>query len=153
MKQIISTCGAAPEHITLELTESVLIERLSAALPNLLQMRDMGMRISIDDFGTGYSSLSALQDLPISEIKIDRSFVRRMGAGESGGEEVVSAIIALGRSMDKRVIGEGIETAAQYDQLLKLGCERGQGFLLGRPMNADSAVNIARESAVLIRAA
>ncbi len=151
MRQIIQSCGTTPEQITLELTESVLIERLSAALPNMLQLRDMGARISIDDFGTGYSSLSALQDLPISEIKIDRTFVRRMGAGD--GEEVVNAIIALGRSMDKRVIAEGIETAAQCDRLIGMGCERGQGYLLGRPLAADYAENVARESAPVVRIA
>jgi len=153
MKQIINGSGASPDQLTLELTESVLIERLSAALPNLLQLRDMGTRISIDDFGTGYSSLSALQDLPIGEIKIDRSFVHRMGTGETGGEEVVNAIIALGRSLDKRVIAEGIETSSQCDRLIKMGCERGQGYLLGRPMAADYAENVARDSSPVVRVA
>jgi diguanylate cyclase (GGDEF)-like protein len=153
MKQIINGCGVTPDLITLELTESVLIERLSAALPNMLQLRDMGTRISIDDFGTGYSSLSALQDLPIAEIKIDRAFVRRMGDGDGGGVEVVGAIIALGRSMDKRVIAEGIETSAQCERLIGMGCERGQGYLLGRPMAADYAENVARESSPVVRIA
>ena len=151
MLQIIKTAGVPADRITLEVTESVLVDRLEAALPNLQQLRTMGVGISIDDFGKGYSSLSALEDLPIGEFKIDRSFVERLAIGK--GEAVVHAILALGRSMGKNVIVEGIETSAQLDQLMTLGCERGQGFLLGRPLAADYAENLARESAPIVRVA
>ncbi len=151
VKQIVTGYGLDPRQVTLELTESVLIERLSAALPNLLQLRDFGVRISIDDFGTGYSSLSVLQDLPIAEIKVDRTFVTRMGGGD--GEEVVRAIIALGRSLGKRVIAEGIETTPQLDQLVRMGCDHGQGYLLGCPMSAANAEDVARASAPRVRIA
>ncbi len=151
VKQIIAAFELHPEQVTLELTESVLIEKLSAALPNLLELREIGVRISIDDFGTGYSSLSVLQDLPIGEIKIDRTFVTRLANG--GGDEVVRAIIALGRSLGKRVIAEGIESAPQLDQLIRLGCEHGQGFLLGRPMSTSDAEVMARTAATQVRIA
>ncbi|TMH56358.1 MAG: EAL domain-containing protein, partial [Betaproteobacteria bacterium] len=125
--------GICAADVTLEVTESVLIEKLTGALPNLLSLRDAGVQISIDDFGTGYSSLSALQELPIGEIKVDRSFLRRMGGG-GNGEEVVRAIVAMGAALGKRVIAEGIETEAQLDTLIGLDCAKGQGFLLAHPM-------------------
>jgi diguanylate cyclase (GGDEF)-like protein/PAS domain S-box-containing protein len=132
-QRVIADSGICPADVTLEVTESVLIEKLSGALPNLLSLRAAGVQISIDDFGTGYSSLSALQDLPIGEIKVDRSFLRRMSGG-GNGEEVVRAIVAMGAALGKRVIAEGIETEAQLDTLVELDCAKGQGFLLAHPM-------------------
>jgi EAL domain-containing protein (putative c-di-GMP-specific phosphodiesterase class I) len=132
-QRVIADSGICPADVTLEVTESVLIEKLSGALPNLLSLRDAGVQISIDDFGTGYSSLSTLQDLPIGEIKVDRSFLRRMSGG-GNGEEVVRAIVAMGAALGKRVIAEGIETEAQLDTLVELDCAKGQGFLLAHPM-------------------
>jgi diguanylate cyclase (GGDEF)-like protein len=132
-QRVIADSGIRPADVTLEVTESVLIEKLSGALPNLLSLRDAGVQISIDDFGTGYSSLSTLQDLPIGEIKVDRSFLRRMSGG-GNGEEVVRAIVAMGAALGKRVIAEGIETEAQLDTLVELDCAKGQGFLLAHPM-------------------
>ena len=141
-----------PSQLTIELTESVLIDKLSAALPHINDLRSIGVQVSIDDFGTGYSSLSALQDLPISEIKVDRSFVRRMGGG-SQGDEVVRAIVALGRTLGKRVIAEGIETEAQFAQLAGLGCEGGQGYLLSYPLRAADIPALIPKSPLYIVAA
>lgn len=149
--QIVNATETPCERITLEVTESVVVDRLKAALPNLQQLRDLGVGISIDDFGKGYSSLSALEDLPIGEFKIDRSFMERLGLGK--GEAVVTAILALGRSMGKTVVAEGIETPAQLEYLIQLGCERGQGFLLGRPLAADYAEHLIRESSPTLRMA
>jgi diguanylate cyclase (GGDEF)-like protein len=148
---IIGEAGIPYESITLEVTESVLADRLKCALPNLRELREQGVRVSIDDFGKGYSSLSTLEELPIGEFKIDRSFVERMAKGK--GEAVVNAILALGRSMGKTVVVEGIETPAQLDHLLQLGCERGQGFLLGMPLHADAAEVLAREGTPVPRVA
>jgi len=108
------------------------------------QLCDAGVQISVDDFGSGYSSLSAVEDLPIGEFKIDRAFVDRLALGKGGA--VVNAILAFGRSMHKTVIVEGIETTEQLEQLMKLGCERGQGYLLGRPLAANYAEILLRES-------
>jgi PAS domain S-box-containing protein len=141
-----------PSQLTIELTESVLIDKLSAALPHINDLRSIGVQVSIDDFGTGYSSLSALQDLPISEIKVDRSFVRRMGGG-SQGDEVVRAIVALGRTLGKRVIAEGIETEAQFAQLAGLGCEGGQGYLLSYPLRAADIPALIPKSPLYVVAA
>jgi diguanylate cyclase (GGDEF)-like protein/PAS domain S-box-containing protein len=143
---VIENAAVPSGALTLELTENILVDRLNAMLPNLRKLRENGVRISIDDFGIGYSSLSALDELPIDEFKIDRSFVQRLAAGRS--EAVVNAILVLGRSLGKDVIIEGIETTAQLDRLIKLGCDRGQGFLLGAPVSAEIAGNLVREIAL-----
>jgi diguanylate cyclase (GGDEF)-like protein/PAS domain S-box-containing protein len=145
VQHAVAAAGIEPSRLTLELTESVLIQKVSSALAHLDEIRRMGVEVSIDDFGTGYSSLSLLQDLPIGEIKVDRSFVRRLGErGE--GEEVVRAILALGRTLGKRVVAEGIETEAQLQQLLRLECDRGQGFLLAHPTSAGDIQSMIQDS-------
>ena len=145
VQHAIAAAGIEPSRLTLELTESVLIEKVSAALAHLDEIRRMGVEVSIDDFGTGYSSLSMLQDLPIGEIKVDRSFVRRLGDGGEG-EEVVRAILALGRTLGKRVVAEGIETEEQLEQLLRLECDRGQGFLLAQPAPAAAVQEMIQDA-------
>lgn len=130
---IVHRAGVPPEQVALEVTESMLIDGLSAAVPNLRQLRAAGLRISIDDFGIGYSSFARMWDLPIGEIKIDRSFVSRMSRGREG-EEVVRAIIAMGSAMGKRIVAEGIETEMQFRKLLDLGCHGGQGYWYARPL-------------------
>jgi len=150
--EVIAAANMVPAQLTIELTESLLIEKLSAALPNLHHLRDLGVQVSIDDFGTGYSSLSALENLPIGEIKVDRSFVQRLGGAGKGGE-VVQAVVALGRSLGKRVIAEGIETVGQFDRLVGLDCERGQGNLLAHPLPAQDIPALIRESRLYAAAA
>ena len=102
----------------------------------LRQLGDVGVRIAIDDFGTGYSSLAYLSWLPIDTIKIDRAFVEAM-PHDRRTAAIVEAIVTLGRSLKKDVVAEGIETSEQLASLAALGCEEGQGFLLGRPMSLD----------------
>ena len=107
-------------------------------LPLLNELRNLGVTLSIDDFGTGYSSLNYLATLPIDALKVDRSFIERMGnAGD--GNEIVSAIFKLGAALSKQVFAEGIETGEQLRQLQTLGCEFGQGYLLSRPVDAEHA--------------
>jgi EAL domain-containing protein (putative c-di-GMP-specific phosphodiesterase class I) len=92
------------------------------------QLAELGVRLAIDDFGTGYSSLSYLHTLPIDALKIDRSFVSRMAAEEQGAS-IVRSVISLGHALEKTVVAEGIETEAQFAQLLAMGCDEGQGYL------------------------
>jgi diguanylate cyclase (GGDEF)-like protein/PAS domain S-box-containing protein len=127
-----------PQHLTLELTENILMERLEGALPMLAELRALGIGLSVDDFGTGYSSLSHLASLPIDSLKIDRSFVRDLHLG-SNESAVVRAIVLLGNSLGKVVIAEGIETDAQLKLLREMGCTVGQGFHLARPLGAEVA--------------
>jgi diguanylate cyclase (GGDEF)-like protein/PAS domain S-box-containing protein len=129
-----------PSQLTLEVTESVLMSGIENAVTTLTALRQMGVTLSIDDFGTGYSSLSYLATLPIDALKIDRSFIDRMSR-EAEGSEIVKAIFKLGQALSKKVYAEGIETGTQLALLQELGCEFGQGFLLSRPVGAESAGN------------
>jgi diguanylate cyclase (GGDEF)-like protein/PAS domain S-box-containing protein len=129
-----------PSQLTLEVTESVLMNGIENAVTTLTALRQMGVTLSIDDFGTGYSSLSYLATLPIDALKIDRSFIDRMSR-EAEGSEIVKAIFKLGQALSKKVYAEGIETGTQLALLQELGCEFGQGFLLSRPVGAESAGN------------
>ena len=138
VQRAIVAAKIEPAQLIIELTESVLIEKLDVARPHLDSLRDLGVQVSIDDFGTGYSSFSMLHELPINVIKIDRSFIARLGADDNG-QEVVRAILTLGRTLDKTMIAEGIETEAQLARLIEMRCEKGQGFLLGYPVPADEA--------------
>ncbi|MDF3881695.1 putative bifunctional diguanylate cyclase/phosphodiesterase [Cupriavidus basilensis] len=128
-----------PGCLTLEVTESTAMRDADASLQILKQLHDMGVRISIDDFGTGYSSLLYLKRLPASELKIDRGFIRDL-ARDTEDAAIVSAIVALGRTLNLDIVAEGVETAKQQDFLTRLGCDSLQGFLLGRPMSAEMLI-------------
>ena len=123
-------------RLTFEVTESALIIDRPRVEDALEELRRHGVGIAIDDFGSGYSSLSQLQELPATEIKIDRSFIHRQGAV---GEDVLRAIIALGRSLDLLVVAEGVETEQQLATVRRLGCDRAQGFLLGPALPLEAA--------------
>ena len=120
------------QHLTLELTENILMERLEAALPTLNELRRLGVGLSVDDFGTGYSSLRHLSSLPVNSLKIDRAFVSEMQRGPNEAA-VVRGIVLLGTSLGKSIIAEGIETEEQLEHLRLMGCNAGQGFHLSRP--------------------
>ena len=141
--------GLEAWQLTLEITESTLMQRLDSALAVMAQLREIGVGLSVDDFGTGYSSLSYLSTLPITSLKIDQSFVQRLqsDSAESKDAEVVRAVITLGQALGKTVIAEGIETPAQMAQLLALGCELGQGYLLARPLTPEMAGALAQAEA------
>lgn len=127
--------GLQPDQLTLEITETTLMTRLDAALATMGKLRELGVGLSVDDFGTGYSSLAYLSTLPITSLKIDRSFVHRLVDG-AGDAEVVRAVISLGHALGKTVVAEGIETPEQLARLKAMGCRHGQGFLLARPLGA-----------------
>jgi diguanylate cyclase (GGDEF)-like protein len=132
----LNDAGVQPRHLTLELTENTLMQRIEGALPALTRLRQSGVGVSIDDFGTGYSSLRHLSSLPVDELKIDRGFVADLERGASG-ETVVQAIVMMGRSLGKAITAEGIETAEQLARLKHAGCQAGQGFLLSPPLAAE----------------
>jgi diguanylate cyclase (GGDEF)-like protein len=129
-----------PSCLMLEITESTAMRDVDASLRILEQLHDMGVRISIDDFGTGYSSLLYLKRLPASELKIDRGFIRDL-ARDTEDAAIVSAIVALGQTLNLNIVAEGVETRAQQEFLTRLGCDSLQGFLLGHPMSADDLVD------------
>ncbi|WBB77266.1 EAL domain-containing protein [Micromonospora sp. WMMD882] len=127
-----AAAGLAPRALTLELTESALIEGSEAVLDRLRQLRELGIRIAIDDFGTGYSSLSYLHRIPATELKIDRSFVARLGE-DARAYATVNMVSTLADAFDLRVVAEGVETDRQHDAVAAIGCAHGQGYLYGRP--------------------
>ena len=126
VSSILEETGLDPRMLELEITESVLMKRIEATAVTLQAIRETGVQISIDDFGTGYSSLSYLQKFPVDILKIDRSFVREIGAENQG--VLVATIINMARALKLRVIAEGIETLGQMKFLEKLACDEGQGY-------------------------
>jgi diguanylate cyclase (GGDEF)-like protein/PAS domain S-box-containing protein len=136
--QALQVAGLPATALTIEVTESVLMEGIENAVTTLNRIREMGVTLAIDDFGTGYSSLSYLATLPIDALKVDKSFIEKM-AKDGNGNEIVKAIFKLGQALSKQVFAEGIETGAQLALLRELGCEFGQGYLLSRPIDAERA--------------
>ncbi|KFL21886.1 Cyclic di-GMP phosphodiesterase Gmr [Ralstonia pickettii] len=137
VRETLARHALDPRSLMLEITESTAMRDVDASLQILQQLDAMGVRISIDDFGTGYSSLLYLKRLPASELKIDRGFVRDL-AHDTEDAAIVSAIVALDQTLNLRIVAEGVETAEQQAFLTRLGCHSLQGYLLGRPMTAES---------------
>ncbi|MFT7723414.1 MAG: EAL domain-containing protein [Roseateles sp.] len=134
--QCVSAYGVPHRSIQLEITENNLMKDLQNVIPALHRLNEVGVEISIDDFGTGYSSLAYLTTLPISEVKVDRTFVRDLGITPQSSA-VVTAIIALARALGLRVIAEGVETLRQMEVLHRLGCSLMQGFLFSKALPPD----------------
>lgn len=135
---ILEISGLGSSHLKLEITESAFIHDVPAAQITLKRAQAMGIECSLDDFGTGYSSLSYLHRLEVATVKVDRSFVGEMGVGRSGSA-MVRSIVALAHTLGLSVVAEGVETAEQFAELRKVGCEYAQGFYLSRPVDAEAA--------------
>lgn len=138
---IITAANISPEKLKLELTESVFVEEFEVIISKMNAIKALGVKLSLDDFGTGFSSLSYLKRLPIDELKIDQSFVRDL-AQSSHDEAIVKSIIALGKSMNVKVIAEGVEQHHQKDMLIALGCNHFQGYLFDKPKNIKEFENM-----------
>ena len=131
--------GVQPASIILEITEQDIMEETSGAPPVLEKLHQLGVGVSIDDFGTGYSSLARLQDLPVSEIKIDRRFVTNANANKSD-RVIVRSIIDLASNLNLRVVAEGVESEEDASLLRDLGCDQGQGYLYGKAVPGDEVL-------------
>jgi diguanylate cyclase (GGDEF)-like protein/PAS domain S-box-containing protein len=132
VQQALASTGLQPQCLVLEITESVLAIRDDACIATLRQLRALGVRIAIDDFGTGYSSLAYLHSFPVDIVKIDRSFVARIGSNNDG-LSFARALLSLGQALELDVVAEGVESEAQRHALRELGCLAAQGYLFGRP--------------------
>jgi diguanylate cyclase (GGDEF)-like protein/PAS domain S-box-containing protein len=141
VREILGETGLDPGRLGLELTESVIMDNASSTTVMLTQLTELRIHLAIDDFGTGYSSLSYLHRFPIDTLKIDRSFVSRMG-GQGENSEIVRTILALAHTLGMTVVAEGVETSEQAAHLKALGCEYAQGFLFSRPVDGKSAGEI-----------
>jgi PAS domain S-box-containing protein len=142
----LATSGLPAHLLELELTETVLMRNLEAALPLLQALKKLGVSIAIDDFGTGYSSLAYLKRLPIDTLKIDRSFVRELESSDDDAA-IVAAIIALGRSLDIQVVAEGVETRGQVARLMAQGCTLMQGWLFAPAVDGAAFLELLRARA------
>jgi diguanylate cyclase (GGDEF)-like protein/PAS domain S-box-containing protein len=135
VSRALEDSGLAPAVLVLEVTESTLVENLDLTLPHLHALRSLGLRIAVDDFGTGYSSLSYLGDLPVSIVKIDKSFIDRI-TPDAEGSALVRGVIDLSRALGFTCIAEGVELDSQLSVLDSLGCDSVQGYLFARPASA-----------------
>ena len=144
---VLAATGLAPERLTLELTESVLMQDVDTTAITLNSLRALGIRLAIDDFGTGFSSLSYLRRFPIDELKIDRSFVTAMNTGPDESA-LVRSILKLGETLHLETVAEGIEQADQLAELRTLGADLGQGYFFAMPLSpGDLSAYVARDDA------
>ncbi|TAD82168.1 MAG: EAL domain-containing protein [Oscillatoriales cyanobacterium] len=149
--EILAETGCAPSSLKLEITESAIVENVKKANTVLSQLKAKNIRLSIDDFGTGYSSLSYLHRFPLDTLKIDRSFVSRLGATENGDDgsqhlQIVRAIVTLAHNLGLEAIAEGVETAEQLAQLRELECELAQGYWFSKPLDGDYITEMLKRS-------
>lgn len=136
VKSIVMESGIQPEHLELELTESVCMHDVISVLNPLQELHEFGIKLAIDDFGTGFSNLSYLNKFPIDRLKIDQSFIRNIDS-EPVNIEIVRAIVALGRSMSLELVAEGVETDSEMNLAESCGCEFVQGYRFSKPLPAD----------------
>jgi EAL domain-containing protein (putative c-di-GMP-specific phosphodiesterase class I) len=141
VRAILAEAGMAGSSLRLEITETAMLVGLETAADTIAALRSLGSSIVIDDFGTGYSALDYLKRFVVDGVKIDRSFTA--GLGRLGPDEaIVTASIAFAHALGLEVTAEGIETRAQLDRLSDLGCDRGQGYLIGRPTRIEAVIEM-----------
>lgn len=143
LRALLDRYGVTPGEVELEVTENVILDRSADLIADAIRsLRQAGFSIALDDFGTGYASLTHLKQLPLDKLKIDRSFVSGVGAKKSGGDYIISrTIVSLAHNLGFKVVAEGIETEDQYFELMKIGCDLGQGYLLGAPMDPGEVLD------------
>lgn len=140
VKRALSIWGTEAKQLTLEVTEGAMMADPAASLETLCRLRSTGVRMSIDDFGTGYSSLAYLKNLPVHELKIDKSFVINM-VDNGDDAKIVKSIVDLAHNFELEVVAEGIENQEAFDRLAAMGCEFAQGFFMSRPLPLDGLLN------------
>jgi diguanylate cyclase (GGDEF)-like protein/PAS domain S-box-containing protein len=146
VRRIVAESGLDPRLLTLEITESVLMNDIDEVLPRLHALKDIGLRLAIDDFGTGYSSLAYLRRFPVDVLKIDKAFIDAAAAGAAGGMSLIRAIVDLSRSLELTTVAEGVEDAAILPALVEIGCHSAQGFYFARPMPAADLTTMLRST-------
>ena len=139
IQDTLADAGIAPQRLEIELTESLLMEDNVATSSVLAALAEMGVRVAMDDFGTGHSSLSYLKRFDIDTLKIDRSFVSEL-PHDAEDKAIATAIVAMGRSLQMKVVAEGVETVEQAEALRAMGCDEMQGFVLSRPLSSSAFV-------------
>ncbi len=145
IRDVLEITDLQPQHLELEITESVAISGIESAIKTIEQLQNQGVRISLDDFGTGFSSLSQLKLLPVDTLKIDRSFITDMTA-DSNNVSIIAATIAMAHKLGLNVLAEGVETVEQLNMLRKLKCNEIQGYLVSMPLPAEELEALFRSS-------
>lgn len=135
MSEALEESGLEAKCLVLELTESMVMRDIDHAAATLCHLKDLGVQLSLDDFGTGYSNLAYLTRFPMDELKIDKSFVKRLGE-DAKNTAIVRAVVDLAAALGLRMIAEGVESAGQASRLQELGCEWVQGYYFVRPLPA-----------------
>ena len=133
VREILESLKLEPRRLCLEITESGMVSEAESALKNLLAISKLGVALSVDDFGTGYSTLKQLQELPVHELKIDRSFVCGMHANR-GNQSIIRATIEMAKQLGLSVVAEGVETVRELRALAAMGCDEVQGYYVAKPM-------------------
>lgn len=133
VEEVLKYTGVNPEYLTFELTESLMLESVAETVQKMEDIRRLGVRFSLDDFGTGYSSLTYLKRLPLSELKIDQTFVQEMTTDKNDAA-LIRTIIGMAENLGLHVLAEGVETRSQLDALLAMGCDSYQGYLFSKPL-------------------
>lgn len=140
--EVLAYSAINPERMTLELTESLMLENVAETVQKMEEIRKLGVRFSLDDFGTGYSSLTYLKRLPLSELKIDQTFVQEMTTDKNDAA-LIRTIIGMAENLGLHVLAEGVETRPQLDALLAMGCNAYQGYLFSKPVSRGEFENLA----------
>jgi EAL domain-containing protein (putative c-di-GMP-specific phosphodiesterase class I) len=141
VRAALSSSGLDPSCLTLEITESLMIDDVELAIDRLSALRELGVLIAVDDFGTGYSSLNYIRRLPINILKIDKRFIDTVD-GDNKDSELTAASIGMARVLELRSVAEGVERPEQHERLKALGCDSAQGLLLARPMSPGALLEL-----------
>jgi diguanylate cyclase (GGDEF)-like protein/PAS domain S-box-containing protein len=146
VKTALEISGLEPQYLELELTESVLIFDTESVIAAIHELKAIGVSFAIDDFGTGYSSLSYLKQFAVNKLKIDQSFIKELSSGKSEDSAIVQAIVKLGESLGLQTLAEGVETREQAEQLMQMGCDKGQGFYWHQSLSAAAFESLFKQS-------
>ncbi len=147
VRRVLHETGLAPQYLELELTESLLLSNADVMFSVFRELKTMGVKLAIDDFGTGYSSLSYLKQFPVSKLKIDRSFVRDV-AVNADDAAITNAIISMAKSLNLKVIAEGVENEAQMSFLQAHHCDEIQGYYFSKPLSVTDVADKLQDGAV-----
>ncbi|SFX56134.1 putative bifunctional diguanylate cyclase/phosphodiesterase [Marinospirillum alkaliphilum] len=145
VQQAIERSGIDPSLVELEITESMVVERVDEAISTMRSLRELGVQLAIDDFGTGYSSMAYLRNFPVNTLKIDQTFVRDL-VSEDSNASIIEAVIGLGRGLGMQVVAEGVETALQRRLLEQAGCHVGQGYYIGYPVPLNELIELLKHA-------
>jgi EAL domain-containing protein (putative c-di-GMP-specific phosphodiesterase class I) len=148
--QALAVSSLDPAFLCLEIAEETLIDDLREISGVLRELRDLGIRFAIDDFGAGATSLASLRELPVEDLKLDQSFIRPLGFDQEENADIVAAVTALAHRLGMTVTAEGVETQTQLEAVRRAGCDRAQGYLIGRPVPANDVLALLWRASPLV---